>query len=583
MFKCLFALLGVLLPHLVSAQCLLPSGIGSFEGSTPLADWFTAHQGNGNFQLETSDVSVGAQALRIDVTTPSTWEVRMFNHASCYFPLVQGESYQTTLHIKGNAGDPVVLTLMDNLSDDASQTIFLTSNGWATYNVTLNSTVDSDSGRFKIQFQNVGTYFLDEVSLVRETENWYVSPSGANNLAGANGSSPGAPLQTIQYALDSAWTPGDTIFVMNGTYRNNNFGTGNVNNGPVVRLNPAKTGAHHGWLIIRNYPGHNPKIEFDGSGGFIGSQQTYLEISGFEIEGPNQAITFPDAMANRLIQDNYYGGRGVAVWSGHHIYLHGNRVHDCPNSGLRVNNADYCTVHNNVVYNNTWWSSNAESAIVYATAMDIDTLGIIKMRITDNLVYDNYNNIPYYNPTYTGATSDYGTAAQTYIIDGSGCYVTRNRDTYLYGWFYFANNVSYGNGINGLVVHKSDRAVVTNNTVFWNGAVPLASGRQASSGITVHGSDSVRMYNNISWPRFATDFGYKVFDWPNTVDLIASNNILANGLSDLTAGQVTMTNPMFVDTANKNFRLQPGSPAIDGGQSHGDLAPFDFDGNPRDL
>ena len=28
-----------------------------------------------------------------------------------------------------------------------------------------------------------------------------------------------------------------------------------------------------------------------------------------------------------------------------------------------------------------------------------------------------------------------------------------NKDTYTHGYFYFANNITYGNGINGVVVH----------------------------------------------------------------------------------------------------------------------------------
>lgn len=413
--------------------------------------------------------------------------------------------------------------------------------------------------------------------------NWYVSPSGSNHLNNSNGLSPTMPLKTISYAVNNAWAAGDTIFVMNGTYQNNNYGSGNLNNNPVVYLSGTPTGQADGWLIIRNYPGHQPKLKFDGAGGFVGANQAYLEISGFEIEGPNQEINGADALNNRLIQDNYFSGRGIAIWSGHHIYIHDNIIHDCPNSGIRVNNGDYCTIDRNEVYNNTWWSSNAESAIVFATAQDIDTESIIKMRITNNLVYDNYNNIPYYNSTYTGETSDYGTVDQDYIIDGSGCYITRNRDTYLHGWFYFANNISYGNGINGLVVHKSDRTIVLNNTCFMNGAVPLSAGRQLSSGITIHGSDDVQMHNNISWARYDEDYGYKVYDWDNTQNLQASNNILAKGLSDFTAAQYTFTDPLFMDAPNRDFRLQGTSPAIDGGIVHPDLPPFDYENNPRNA
>ncbi len=578
------AFLWAVAPFYIFAQCLEVGGIGSFEGASPLTTWFTADEDNGSFQIESTEVYAGTQALQIEVNTPSPWQIRMFSGAACYFDMVAGEDYTLSFQLKGPVGTSISLTLMDDLTNDATTDITLTSNDWTWYTATLTAGVSSSSGRLKLNFKEVGTYYLDELSLIREVTNWYVSPNGINDTSGDNGTSTANPLQTIQYAINNAWQPGDTICVMDGIYQNANYGSGSLNNGAVVSLNSGTvTGEATGWLVIKNAAGHSPKLQFDGSGGFMGTAN-YLEIAGFEIEGPNQAISYTDAFSNRLIQDNYYGGRGIAIWSGHHIYIHDNVVHDCPNSGIRINNGDYCTVDRNIVYNNTWWSSNAESAIVFATAQDIDTERIIKMRISNNLVYDNYNNIPYYNPTYpTDGPSDYGTPAQDYIIDGSGCYITRNRDTYLYGWFYFANNVSYGNGINGLVVHKSDRSIVTNNTCYLNGAVPLSSGRQASSGITIHGSDYVRLYNNISWARFDSDGAYRVYDWPNTQFLEASNNILAKGLSDLSAGQYFTANPYFVDTLNRDLRIRGISPARDAGFVHTDLPSDDYDMQLRDA
>ncbi|MGB1205128.1 MAG: T9SS type A sorting domain-containing protein [Chitinophagales bacterium] len=568
----------------IYSECLTADGIGTFEGTTPLEFWYNATEGNASFQIETVDVYAGSQSLKVDVTTPSSWQVRMFNKPTCYFDMELGETYTVSFAAKGNVGANLSVFLMKHTTNDVTENIVLDSNDWKTYQIDMTPTLSTDSARLKINFTDVGAYYIDNISVKKKPTNWYVSPSGTNNLNGDNGQSTAAPFKTIQYAIGNAWQAGDTIFVMNGTYRNTNYGTGSLNNNAVVSLsNPNIVGQEDGWLIIRNYPGHQPKIQFDGAGGFVGSGQSYLEISGFEIEGPNQNINYTEAFANRLIQDNYYSGRGITIWSGHHINIHDNLIHDCPNSGIRVNNGDYCDISNNEVYNNTWWSSNAESAIVFATSLDIDTKDTIKMVITKNLVYDNYNNVPYYNSTYTGEDSDYGTAAQDYIIDGSGCYITRNKDTYFYGWFYFANNICYGNGINGLVVHKSDRAIVSNNTCYMNGAVPLSSGRQASSGITINASSYVKMFNNISWPRFETDSGYKIYNAASSQFLEASNNILANGLSDFTAAQYTFADPQFIDTANFDLRLQETSPAVDAGIVHIDLPLDDFSDNLRDA
>ena len=116
---------------------------------------------------------------------------------------------------------------------------------------------------------------------------------------------------------------------------------------------------------------------------------------------------------------------------GDNIKIHNNSVHHCPNSGIRVNKGDYVAIEKNVVYANTWWSSNAESAIVIADSRHIDEKDITKMFIVRNRVYGNRNKIPYYNANYEDpnyleehqmhvARPGYGTSEQTFIIDGSG-------------------------------------------------------------------------------------------------------------------------------------------------------------------
>ena len=47
---------------------------------------------------------------------------------------------------------------------------------------------------------------------------------------------------------------------------------------------------------------------------------------------------------------------------------------------------------------------------------------------------------------------------QTFIIDGSGVYITRNQD--YRGTVYLSENTAFDNGINGLVVHKTNHATV---------------------------------------------------------------------------------------------------------------------------
>jgi hypothetical protein len=73
----------------------------------------------------------------------------------------------------------------------------------------------------------------------------------------------------------------------------------------------------------------------------------------------------------------------------------------------------------------------------------------------------NRNCVPFYNtyfrePAYLAAhdmhivRSQYGSLNQTFIIDGSGIYITRNALSYAHGRFLLAGNTAYRNGIHGI-------------------------------------------------------------------------------------------------------------------------------------
>ena len=98
--------------------------------------------------------------------------------------------------------------------------------------------------------------------------------------------------------------------------------------------------------------------------------------------------------------------------------------------------------------------------------------------------------------------SGYGCLDYNKIQDGMGCYITRNNQVpdkfgnvnpngIYNGQFIIANNVAFGNGVNGVVVHKTDNVVVTNNTIYRNGEVP----------VTIDPNDSEEWKRNLSSGR----------------------------------------------------------------------------------
>ena len=615
----------ILFSFFTFSQCLDETNKkGYFDTNSIPGIWWTSI--DSSFTIDKSDPFYGTGSLKVEKTAGT--DVRMFTTANCFFEIENNQSWNVSLYIKGDVGDKIDFSLIDGSNNNSaigSMEHSIQYKGWHYVRLNLMSTGSTDQGKLRLEFKDEGTYFLDNIILNKGSFNkWYVDDDGSND----NDGSIENPFKTLKKALsNNACIPGDIIYVKDGVYSNDNFGSGNKSNSAVLNINSSYNGTVNLPVIIRNYPGEKPKINFDGSGGFIIGSATnpvnHVEIAGFEIQGPNQNINYEEAKSwrdsyvanNTQSLKHYYHGRGIAIWGGTYINIHNNKVYDCPNSGIRANNSDYIRVAFNEVYNNTWWSFNAESAIVFAQSKSIDSDLIIKMRIENNLVYNNMNRLPFYlkSKPCTGSYR-YGCADQDFIIDGSGSYITRNNNDGIepreddenpngqyIGRFYFSNNINYGNGINGLVVHKTDNAVVTNNLAYVNGAVPtdaelndiandanapawkkaLKSGRQDTSGIVVHTSANVKLHNNITWAKFSDEWAFQTFGAISNLE--KRRNLIGNGKGKFAAENNNGTiayyegDPKFIDSDNFNFKLKNDSPAIDKGENNSYNPTFDYD------
>ena len=446
-----------------------------------------------------------------------------------------------------------------------------------------------------------------------------------------------SPFQTINRAISEV-EAGGTVYVMEGTYRNQNYGTVdvsnyiNMNNPHVVTIN--KSGTAEAYITLKNYPGHTPIIQFDGSGGIvISNDMNYIIVEGFEVVGPAASITYAEAYANREYKvlaasdpdddinynHTYFSGKGI--WGGygahHHIIIRNNIVHDTAGSGIRFNDSDHITIEYNEVYNTTWWTSSASSAVVFAETIassEADNGTDVKMVMRGNLVYNNWNRIPFYVtqlPDNSGNTNpNYGTATYNNILDGQGLYVTRSDDNY-YGTFLFENNVCVNNGKNGINFDNSlgASAIIQNNTFYYNGVheiiqdISVANGNPAHRGQKVGGVkankvQNVTVANNIVVTR---DNLFSAIELPNiSGSKLVLNNIFLNGKlpSDdsgvpynfISCCNLIDIDPLFtevpssvngaIDINQTNFELTENSPAINAGDSA--YSPLDdFLGNPR--
>lgn len=438
--------------------------------------------------------------------------------------------------------------------------------------------------------------------------NWHVATNGID--ADGNGTEIN-PFASLQFAANKV-QPGDTVYVHEGTYRNNDFNDDDIWEGNNL-LKITANGTVDNYITFMPYPGDHVLLEFDGNHGVVFSNTSYIIFDGFEVKGISDHITqseaddawglyidkadgliynledeigikYPDPspyqrgykiskVSKSITKPSYYSGKGIVASKSHHIIIRNNIVRDTPGSGIRANGSDYVTISNNEVYNCTFYTTAGSGAVTVAEATvlpDGDTYMGSKIILENNYVHHNENRMVSYAPS-----KDF----LTFVIDeGTGLFLTRNT-TYNHGYIKISNNVSAYNGASGIVCHFTNRAIIEHNTLYKNGT----TNDSAAGGIGINNADDVSVINNISYAE-PNHWALGILANPVTNLEVASNILYNENGSEFVTRNIATgwieVNPLFEATDALNFVLSKNSPAVNASTTT-QTELFDILGNPR--
>ncbi len=398
-------------------------------------------------------------------------------------------------------------------------------------------------------------------SIKTYAKNYYVSSQfGNSHFSGLNIKQ---PKKTIQEAADLT-RPGDTVFVMNGTYTNN-CPTCNV-------VNITRSGTKVKLIVYTNYPNHFPIVSFNGWAGFnIENSVSYIVISGFKVRGNNANVDVNKALnqgCGKNEKSSYsplYNGNGIAIAgkSGeypHHITISHNTVYECGGGGISAYKADYIIFEDNLVFNNSWYTVFGTSGISFYQFWNSDEKKGYHNIIRRNKCFNNRNYVRWKN--------------NCKISDGNGIIIDDFRNEQnnsrlgkYKGRTLIENNVCWYNGGTGIHTFKSDYVDIINNTAYCNSQSPELNVGQIIASMSGH----ISIVNNIlvsdSLKIINSNYENNDITYYNNLHYnITFPYLITTSLNN--ASCINRVNPQFMKPYNSldaDFRVQKNSPAKNSG------------------
>ena len=359
---------------------------------------------------------------------------------------------------------------------------------------------------------------------------YYVATNGNDSNPGTNTQ----PVRTIKKGV-SLLSAGDTLFVKSGTYFETILSSQMTIPNGTSWSNPITVSAN---------PGHTVTIKPPANRAFfwiLDGQSKFLIIKDFIVDGANSALhgfkleggTKYVRISNCEIKNSK--SSGVLVTnnnSSSSSFI--NTYHELKNLNVHHNGSSAFgghgfyieTSHNLVESSNFYNNFNNGGKFFHG-----------------NLAGVANNNVARNNKFFNNSTSGNWSCG---LLLGSG----NNSIAY--------NNIAYGN-INGFCTYsKTTNVNLYNNISYENDIYGIYVGLSSNTGSRISNNTA---YNNGTYGIFVGDGATNATVRNN----ISHANNINLGLTGASSSNNLTTNPSFVNPTNKDFHLQSGSSAIDGG------------------
>lgn len=464
--------------------------------------------------------------------------------------------------------------------------------------VQLGGAVTTGAIRVAVSGVNSNT---DHTFTVRAGDIYFVSLSGSDSTGVVNDIT--RPFRTPNHVVRdlAGFTPGDFVVVRGGNYGMND-GTNNIVAGSYLRAN--KSGIAGSPMTFMGYPGESVNLIATSQVKVFSNYESiaYWVISGMNVV-LNHCQTFGDVfdigntaptsaicsqpfgsvlgfaqyvnVVNIDIDGNGTGGNcsghdaPLMVGYSQNVRVLGVAIHDT--STLLENSESAHQIYLNVRQNGTevgWnavYNIPATRAVIQVHQDDYGCYGskaLTNVKIHDNLLHD--------------------IAGQAILLDGG----TGDVDIY--------NNIIYNTPLPN--DHRYDDIIslrgsgnqlntrLFNNTVYANPYYSLAGEILWMGGVgSSYCPQRIELKNNIFYVTESQDAYYRqTTPCANNSYIVSDRNIWFGSSSPLPSfkgANDKNLNPLFVNPATKNFKLQQGSPAITAGADVSSVLTKDYEGN----